>query len=71
MGTNIIACLHFIIHARDREVKIIWKFRPNSAAAKAAQITEKAKEAARNAIEEDCKRIGTITFWEIVRSKFI
>ncbi|XP_004925858.1 protein I'm not dead yet-like [Bombyx mandarina] len=40
--------------------------RPNSAAAKAAQITEKAKEAARNAIEEDCKRIGTITFWEIM-----
>ncbi|KAJ0177141.1 hypothetical protein K1T71_007150 [Dendrolimus kikuchii] len=40
--------------------------RPGSKAAKSATITDKAKEAARVVIEQDWKKLGSITFWEVM-----
>ncbi|XP_031765234.2 protein I'm not dead yet-like [Galleria mellonella] len=40
--------------------------RPNSAAAKRAEIPKSGKEAAQKAIAEDSKKMGKISFWEIM-----
>ncbi|KAG6442406.1 hypothetical protein O3G_MSEX002282 [Manduca sexta] len=40
--------------------------RPGSEAAKSAFITDKAKAAAKKAIDDDWKRLGSMTFWEMM-----
>ncbi|KOB72155.1 putative sodium/dicarboxylate cotransporter, partial [Operophtera brumata] len=40
-------------------------FRRNSAAAKATKISQQAKIAAKKVIDEEAKKLGKITFWEV------